>query len=74
MDWYWKLNELQRFLLEAIEKHKKIMAGELFDLYQKSVAQPLGERAYRNQMEHLAQTSLVKDVRGGRWKRYYVAT
>lgn len=65
-----KLDEHQRFLLEVIEKRRKISSGELFDLYAKSVPQPLGERAYRNQMEHLVQTGLVKDSGEGRWKRY----
>ncbi len=65
-----KLNEHQKLLLELIEKHKQIASGELFDLYRKSVAQPLGERAYRNQMEFLVQTGLVKDFGEGRWKRF----
>jgi cell division control protein 6 len=51
-----KLNKHQRFLLEVVEKHKRIPSGELFNLYQNSFHEPLGERAYRNQMEYLVQT------------------
>lgn len=69
-----KLNEHQRFLFETIEKRRRLSSGELFDLYQKSFAQPLGERAYRNQMEYLVQTGLVKDIGEGRWKRYEIVT
>lgn len=65
-----KLNEHQRFLLEVIEKRNRISSGELFDLYQKSFTQPLGERAYRNQLEHLVQAGLVKDIGEGRWRNY----
>ena len=36
------------------------MLGELFELYQKSVAQPQGERAYRNQMEQLEVALLLR--------------
>ena len=49
-----KLNEHQKFLLKVVEKYK-ITSGELFDLYQKSIPQLLGEWAYRNQMERLVQ-------------------
>ncbi len=67
-----KLNEHQRFLLGTIEERKSIMSGELFELYQNSFPQPLGERTYRNQMEHLVQTGLVRDIGEGRWKSYEV--
>lgn len=67
-----KLNEHQRFLLEVIEKRDKISSVELFESYQKSFEQPLGERAYRNQMEHLVQTGLVRELGEGRWKRFEI--
>jgi hypothetical protein len=47
-------------------------SGELFNLYQESLAQPLGERAYRNHMHHLVQTGLVRDIGEGRWKKYEI--
>lgn len=37
-----KLNEYQKFLLEAIEKENEIDSGELFRIYQSSFEQPLG--------------------------------
>lgn len=65
-----KLNHHESTLFEIIEKRKKIDSGELFKLYQSSVAEPLGERAYRNQMEHLVQTGLVRDIGEGKWKKF----
>ena len=67
-----KLGPHERFLLEVLEKRKHIASGELFKIYVQSFPQPLGERAYRNQMEHLVQAGLVKDIGEGRWKRYEV--
>jgi Cdc6-like AAA superfamily ATPase len=65
-----KLNEHQRFLMNEIEKNREIDSGELFRMYQDLFNDPLGERAYRNQMEHLVQTGLVKETGEGRWKRF----
>lgn len=67
-----KLNEHLRLLLEVIEKYKKIMSGELFGIYRNSIMKPLCERGYRNQIEHLVQTGLIKDIGEGRWKRYEI--
>jgi hypothetical protein len=39
-------------------------------MYQDLFNDPLGEWAYRNQMEHLVQTGLVKETGEGRWKRF----
>jgi len=68
-----KLNDHERFLLEVVEQRKRIASGELFGLYTKSTLQPLGERAYRIQMEHLVQTGLVRDSGEGRWKKFELA-
>ncbi len=65
-----KLNEHQRFLLQVIENRMQVRSGELFELYQKSVSQPLGERAYRNQMEQLVHMGLIKEIANGRWREY----
>ena len=65
-----KLNEHQKFLLEKIEKNREIDSGELFRMYEDNFRQPLGERAYRNQMENLVQSGLVRESGEGRWKRF----
>jgi Cdc6-like AAA superfamily ATPase len=65
-----KLNEHQKFLLDCIKKHGRIDSGKLFNLYGTSVADPLGERAYRNQMRYLVQTGLIKEDGEGRWKKF----
>lgn len=65
-----KLNEHQKFLLSAIEKTNEIDSGELFRTYQSSFEQPLGERAYRNQVEYLIQAGLIREVGEGRWRTF----
>lgn len=65
-----KLNEHQKFLLEQIEKSREIDSGELFRKYEDNFQQPLGERAYRNQMEHLVQTGLIRETGEGRWRTF----
>ena len=65
-----KLNEHQRFLMSEIEKNGDVDSGELFRKYQDSFHDPLGERAYRNQIETLVLTGLVREIGEGRWKRF----
>lgn len=67
-----KLNEHQKTLLSIIERRKNVPSGELWQEYQSTVQEPLGERTYRNQMEDLVKAGLVKDTGEGRWKRYAV--
>jgi len=67
-----KLNEHQKFLMNEIERNREIDSGELFRKYQDSFHDPLGERAYRNQMEQLVQTGLVREAGEGRWKKFHV--
>ncbi|MBI2938381.1 MAG: AAA family ATPase [Thaumarchaeota archaeon] len=67
-----KLNEHQKVLLNIIERRKNVPSGELWQEYQGMVSEPLGERAYRNQMDDLVKVGLVKDSGDGRWKRYEV--
>ena len=56
-----------------IEQSREIESGELFRRYQNSFHNPVGERAYRNQMEQLVQTGLIREVREGRWKKFDMA-
>lgn len=67
-----KLNEHQKVLLSIVERRKNVPSGELWQEYQSMVSEPLGERAYRNQMDDLVKMGLVKDNGDGRWKRYEV--
>ena len=53
-----------------MERRKNVTSGELCQEYQSVVEEPLGERAYRNQMEDLVQVGLVKERGEGRWKRF----
>lgn len=69
-----KLNEHQKFLLDQIEKRGKLDSGELFRMYQESFNDPLGERAYRNQIENLVQMGLVREYGDGRWKKFEITT
>lgn len=65
-----KLNQHQRFLMDEIGRNKEIDSGELFRKYQDSLHDPVGERAYRNQMEQLVQSGLVREAGEGRWKKF----
>jgi len=67
-----KLNEHQKALLDIVEGRKNIPSGDLLHEYQGLVVEPLGERAYRNQMEELVRTGLVRARGEGRWKSYGV--
>lgn len=65
-----KLNEHQKFLMDEIERNREIDSGELFRKYQDSFHDPVGERAYRNQMEQLVQSGLVREAGEGRWRKF----
>jgi Cdc6-like AAA superfamily ATPase len=65
-----KLNVHQRLLLETVKKRETIDSGELLQIYTKSVSEPIGERAYKEQMEHLVQMGLVRGISEGRWRRF----
>ncbi|MBI3859801.1 MAG: AAA family ATPase [Thaumarchaeota archaeon] len=67
-----KLNEHQAFLLRQIQADMKIESAELFRRYQESFDNPVGERAYRNQMNQLVQTGLVRGEGEGRWRKFEV--
>ena len=67
-----KLNEHQRTLLEILERMKGISSGDLCREYNTQVAEPLGERAYRNQMEDLVKSGLVREYGDGRWKKFEI--
>ena len=67
-----KLNDHERIIYSILEEHKKLPAAELYKLYSKKVEKPVGKRAFRYYMKHMATLGLVKSIGVKRWRVYEI--
>lgn len=67
-----KLNDHERVVYSILEEHKRLPAGELYKLYTKKVKNPVGKRAFRYYMKHMATLGLVKSIGVKRWRVYEI--
>ena len=67
-----KLNPNERLLYGILEARGKTKSGTLYQDYRKQVDNPLQERAYRENMERLAEKGLVIALGTGRGRSYAI--
>jgi cell division control protein 6 len=59
-----KISETEKNILEILEKNEKLRFCELYREYCKKVKNPLSERAFREHVNHLVKTGLIKSSKG----------
>jgi len=67
-----RLNEHQKIIFEILQARKEMDSGQLYLEYSCKMEKPLGQRAYRKNMEKLVKLGLVEAKGFGRWRRYKI--
>ena len=55
-----RISDVERTILEILSEKRRLLSGELYERYEKRVEDPISARAFRDYVNHLAETGLIK--------------